>query len=698
MNERLQEMREQVRRLEQGAQRCDAPDVLAECEAEGLSWMQRSARLTRRMCEVEASHARIEPDEKIVFWRAVRQVPPIYSPQDWAQISARHTLHELGPISNICADWGQVLSQGLLGRRQVAEATRSRRASDPQAVEFLDSALETIDAALALAAAYAAEARRQGRADLAVILERVPAQPARTFHEALQSLRLCHAVVWLGGHYHVGLGRLDQYLMPYLKSDLDTGRLTLETAEELLAEFFISLNKDSDLYPGVQQGDNGQTVTLGGVKPDGACAVNELTWMALSASCDVAMIDPKINLRITPQTDLKLLTLAAELTRKGLGFPQYANDEVVIPGLVAHGYELEDARNYTVAACWEFIIPGKGMEIVNIGAVSLPYAVDSSIRAALAAGEGFEQILQRTGENIRIQVAGLAQAYENLLLPPAPYYSVVMDGCLESGRDLSQGLKYNNFGIHGAASANAADALAAVKRLVYDTAEIQGCDLLAALQSDYLDDEPLRYKLAEQAPKVGNADDQADEMLHALFDAFAEACEQYGRTSRQGILRPGTGSAMYYLWLARGHAGMREPVVEATADGRRKGDPFSANLAPAPGAPIAGPLSILQSFSEIDYRRVCNGGPVTLELSDTVFRNPEALEKVALLVRAFASLGCQQMQLNSLNIQTLLDAKEHPEQHRNLIVRVWGWSGYFCELSPEYQEHILSRHMHQLER
>ncbi len=200
-------------------------------------------------------------------------------------------------------------------------------------------------------------------------------------------------MVWLGGHYHVGLGRLDQYLMPYLQSDLDAGRLTLEAAEELLAEFFISLNKDSDLYPGVQQGDNGQTVTLGGVKPDGACAVNELTWMALRVSCDVAMIDPKINLRITPQTDLELLTLAAELTRKGLGFPQYANDEVVIPGLVAHGYELEDARNYTVAACWEFIIPGKGMEIVNIGAVSLPYAVDSSIRAALAAGEDFEHIL-----------------------------------------------------------------------------------------------------------------------------------------------------------------------------------------------------------------------------------------------------------------------------------------------------------------
>ena len=376
MNERLQGLRERVRAREHQNQRCEPPDVLAECEAEGLSWMQRSARLVRRMCEAEAAHARIEPGEQIAFWRATRQVPPIYSPQDWARLSAGRTLHELGPISNICADWGQILSQGLLGRRQMAEETRRRLADDPQAVEFLDCAIETIDAVLGLASPMppkpAAWVVRTWPPSWSVSRR----NPARGFHEALQALRLCHAAVWLGGHYHVGLGRLDQYLMPYLQSDLDAGRLTLESAYELLAEFFISLNKDSDLYPGVQQGDNGQTVTLGGVTPDGSCAVNELTWMALRVSCDVAMIDPKINLRIDPQTDLELLTLAAELTRKGLGFPQYANDEVVIPGLVAHGYDLEDARDYTVAACWEFIIPGKGMEIVNIGAVSFPSAVD----------------------------------------------------------------------------------------------------------------------------------------------------------------------------------------------------------------------------------------------------------------------------------------------------------------------------------
>jgi formate C-acetyltransferase len=266
-----------------------------------------------------------------------------------------------------------------------------------------------------------------------------------------------------------------------------------------------------------------------------------------------------------------------------------------------------------------------------------------------------------------------------------------MNGCLERGKDLSQGAKYNNFGIHGAGSANAADALAAMQQFVFTEKSVKAADLLAALDANYAGYEPLRALLAEQGPKTGNDDDRADDLLRRLFDALADACEQYGRTGRGGILRPGTGSAMYYIWLAQGHAGMREPAVGATAEGRRQGEPFSANLAPAQGVRARGPLSLLQTYAKLDYRRICNGGPITLELSDSVFRNDEGLAKVAMLVRTFAQLGCQQFQLNSLNLDTLLDARAHPERHKNLIVRVWGWSGYFCELSPEYQEHIINR-------
>ena len=246
----------------------------------------------------------------------------IYSPEDWERLTAGRTLHELGPDQQYLCGLELAAGARLVGTETSCHGDSvSGWRMTLKAVEFLDSAIEIMEAVMELAARYASQARALGRDDLAEILEKVPAQPARTFHEALQSLRLCHSVVWLGGNYHVGLGRFDQYMWPYLESDLAAGRLSIEAAENLLAEFFISLNKDSDLYPGVQQGDNGQTLTLGGVTPDGDSAVNGLTHMVLRVARDVAMIDPKINLRISAQTDLDLLSLATELTRIGLGFP-----------------------------------------------------------------------------------------------------------------------------------------------------------------------------------------------------------------------------------------------------------------------------------------------------------------------------------------------------------------------------------------
>lgn len=688
----LSVLRDRVRLKAHSEYRQEAPPVLwQEFDREDLSWTKRNARLLVRM--LEAERVVIEPAERIVFTRTVPSVPLVYSPVEWGEKFAAGSAHELGPISNICADWGMALSQGLLGRRQQAQESLRIHGDDPESGEFLETAVECINAILAFAERYAVEAEACGRSDISECLRWVPANPPRTFREALQALRLLHGAVWLSGHYHVGLGRFDQYMLPYLRADLQSGRLDISAAEDLLGEFFISLNKDSDLYPGVQQGDNGQSLMLGGVTRSGECAVNELTSMVLRVARDVSMIDPKINLRVTADTDLALLELAAELTRKGLGFPQYANDDVVIPALVAHGYELEDARDYTVAACWEFIIPGKGMEIVNVGAISFPAAVNQAIVAGLKAGDDMEGILARSKENISAQVTRIVETKRNIILPPAPYYSVLMTDCLESGRDLSCGARYNNFGIHGACSSNAADALAAVDTFVFVEKRVSPTDLVTALETDYADRDEIR-EMMDSGPKVGNDHDGADDMLTFLFDAFADACEAVPDNGRGGIVRPGTGSAMYYVWLARGHDGMSEPMVGATADGRHAGEFFSSSLAPSPGVRIRGPFSVLQSYAKLDYRRICNGGPITMELSDAVFRDKESIHKVALLIRAFAQLGCQELQLNTLNVETLHDAKKHPEKHRNLIVRVWGWSGYFCELAPEYQDHVIQRHMH----
>ena len=221
-----------------------------------------------------------------------------------------------------------------------------------------------------------------------------------------------------------------------------------------------------------------------------------------------------------------------------------------------------------------------------------------------------------------------------------------------------------------------------------------GGELLEALSADFVGHEALRRRLAEESPRVGLNEPFVDGLLVQLYDWLADACE--AERERGLIVRPGTGTAMYYLWLARGRADgpLPEPVVGATADGRHQGDPFGANLAPTPGTPLRGPISVLQSYAKIDYGRICNGGPITLELSDSVFRSEGSIGKVAQLVHTFAQLGGQQLQLNALSASQLLDAKAHPEEHRDLIVRVWGWSGYFCELSPEYQDHVISRHLY----
>ncbi len=695
MNERVTGLRTRTRAGHFSQYRQPAsPELIAECDREGLSWPMRMARLTRRMCEAE--QVVVEPDERIVFTRTLPTVPAVYAAEDLAAMTEGRTLHEGGIVNNVCADWGMAIGEGLLGRRRVALETRARALAvgDDEAVEFSEAAIEAIDAVLALAGRYAAEARRIGNEDVAATLERVPAERPRTFHEALQSLRFLQAMVWLSGHHHVGLGRLDQYLWPYLAADAEAGRLDEDAAEDLLAEFFIALNRDSDLYPGIQQGDNGQSMTLGGVTPAGRSAINPLTWMALRVARDVGLIDPKVNLRISADTDQALLELGTELTRKGLGFPQYANDDVVIPALASHGYDLEDARDYTVAACWEFIIPGRGMDVGNIGAVSFPAAADTAIREGLAAGASFEDILSRIEVQVARQVRERTEPYERLLWAPAPWYSVLMTDALEKGVDHGRGAKYRNLGIHGAAAASAADSLAAVQRHVFGIGDVAADELLEALAVDFVDHEALRRRLAEESPRVGLNEPLVDGLLCRLYDWLADACD--AEHERGLIVRPGTGTAMYYLWLARGRADapLPEPVVGATADGRHSGDPFGANLAPTPGTPLRGPISVLQSYAKIDYGRICNGGPITLELSDSVFRSEGSIGKVAQLVHTFAQLGGQQLQLNALSASQLMDAKAHPEEHRDLIVRVWGWSGYFCELSPEYQDHVISRHLY----
>jgi pyruvate-formate lyase len=626
----------------------------------------------------------IFPEEKLVFMRTVPQIPELFTKEEWVRIKKEHYIHELGRVCNISSNYSYTIEVGLEQRRiEVLEslAIKSEH-GDEQGVTFLRAVLQAIDDIEKLVDRYAKLAQKLGREDICRILTRIPRKGAQTFQEALQFFRILHFCLWVSGNYHNTVGRFDQYMLKYLINDLNSGELNYNSAFELLEEFFISFNKDSDLYPGMQQGDNGQSLMLGGIDENGNEAFNMLSEMCLKASLELKLIDPKINLRVTKNTPIKIYDLGTELTKQGLGFPQYSNDEIVIPGLLSKGYQLKHARDYVVAACWEFIIPGYGMDIPNIAALSFAKVIDTSMKKHLETSKDFDSFMNGVKQEMREELDKILSVLSNIYTEPAPLQSLLMNSCIEKARDISVSGKYKNYGIHGTGISTAVDSLAAIKKFVFEKKLVSADQIIKAIENNFEEADDLWMKLRFDAPKLGNDDDFADQIVVELLDLFSELTIIL-KNEHDGCFRPGSGSAMYYLWHVKD--------IGASADGRKKGEPLSANFSPGLNVKVKGPLSTILSFSKPDMKKIMNGGPLTLELHDTVFRNPESIRKVSNLVKSYMDLGGLQLQINAVNQEKLLDAKEHPELYKSLIVRVWGWSGYFTELDEVYQDHIIQR-------
>lgn len=686
MRERIKRMRQFFvtdKRQREQWQEAEDPYLLARDFArENVPDVDRAAR--RLIYVLDKERPVLFPEERIVFSRTVVTIPELFTEEEMEQLRAEHWIHEKGDVCNINVDYSRLMKKGLVPELEELEVRRAEfvQAGEADKAHYLELEIQILKAVLSLADRYLELARRTGHAEAARLLERVPAQPPRDFAEALQMFRILHFVLWCGRNYHNTVGRFDQYMFPYLQKDLEEGRCSREDALELLEEFFLTFNRDSDLYPGMQQGDNGQSMVLGGLNEDGTDSYNLLSQLCLEASLELKVIDPKINLRVHSKTPLETYVLGTQLTKQGLGFPQYSNDDVVIPGLMELGYGRTDAYNYVVAACWEFIIPGKAMDIPNIEALSFVRAVDRAVKERLEKCEDYGAFEEAVRENIRSQADELCEKVKNVYLFPAPFVSLMMEGCGENGRDVSGGCRYNNYGLHGTGVATAADSLAAVKKYVFEERSVTPGELIQALKDDFQGHELLCNKLRYEAPKMGNHIESVDSIASMLLSSFADALKGK-KNDRGGIFRGGTGSAMYYIWHAK--------ETGATPDGRHAGEGFGANFSPSLFSKCSGPVSIIQSFARPELRRVINGGPLTLELHDTVFRTEESIRKVAMLVKSFMDMGGHQLQLNAVNRETMLDAQKHPENYRNLIVRVWGWSGYFVELDKEYQDHIIQR-------
>lgn len=657
----------------------DEYELARQFEKQGLSDVERSVRRLEYVLEQE--EAIVFQDERIALLRTVPVNYEIFTKEEWEKIRQDHYIHEQGKVCNINPDYRRLLDVGFDRKRQEIREKEICYKEDAKKLEKLMAFERVLNAVESFAAKYRKKAQMEGNTEVAEMFRRIPAKKPESFQEALQFLRLLHYCLWCSFNYHNTFGRFDQYMYPYYKADIDAGRIDREEALELLEEFFICCNKDSDLYPGMQQGDNGQSMVLGGLNPDGSESFNELSELCLQASLELKLIDPKINLRVNKNTPLSVYEMGTRLTKQGLGFPQYSNDDVVIPGLKRWGYEEKDACNYAVAACWEFIIPGCGMDIPNINGLSFVSCLSDVLKDLPECAE-FEEFLMKVKEQIFRKAKELCGGVKNLYMEPAPLMSLMMESCLEEATDISAGNRYNNFGFHGNGLSTAVDSLAAIRKYVYQDKMFDAKELLKMLEEDFKGYENIQNMLRYEAPKMGNNDDEVDDLAVKLLDWFADALEGE-KNERGGIFRAGTGSAMYYVWQSR--------EERATPDGRSRGEEFACNYSPSLFTRLEGPISIIQSFAKPHLYRVANGGPLTIELHDTLFRNEDSVRKVELFVKSFIDMGGHQMQINAVNRDTMQDAKEHPERHKNLIVRVWGWSGYFVELDEVYQNQIIKR-------
>ena len=613
--------------------------------------------------------------ERIGFNRYASDLPVYTRPEDgylsgWS-------------FGNLTPNYSRIMSTGL---DAVLEEIREKiRTMSAEHTEFLRALEMTVTAALDLADRYR-EAAKESHPELYEALGQVPHRKAENFYQACVFLKFIIYTLRCNANTHLTLGLFDRYMYPYYCASVQAGE-SREDLLDILEEFFVSINFDTDLYQGMQQGDNGQSMVLGGYDENGKDAYNELSGLCMKASLELNLIDPKINLRVNKDTPFSRYLLGTEMTRQGLGFPQYSNDDVVIPGLIRLGYAPEDAVRYTVAACWEFIIPDCGADIPNFITMNFPKVVEETMRNELLSCRTYDELWEKTKQAICTECDALmATANANSKIStcshPSPYLSLYIDGCLEQGKDFSEApAKYNNYGCHGAGLSNAVDALTAVKKAVFEDGVVSKEELLRALECNFEGHEHTRNILLN-CPKMGNNEQEADEIANAVMQVFSDYLN--GKPNdRGGVFRAGTGSAMEYLLSAA--------KVPATADGRKAYEPYASSFSPSVTAKLNGPLSVIQSFTKFDMKRIINGGPLTIEIHDTTFRNADGVEKVAKLVQLFIERGGHQLQINSINRERLLDAQKHPEKYPNLIVRVWGWSGYFNELDPAYQDHIIRR-------
>ncbi len=622
----------------------------------------------------------------------------------------------------------KIYAQGMLGfEDEIARALAALDlVGDPEAYakrEELTAMEIACDAAIVFAERHADLAERKAGEErddvrrgellrIAEVCRHVPAHAPRDLHEALQAYWFCHlgVITELNGWDAFNPGHLDQHLLPFYRRGLADGTLTEAGARELLECFFVKFNNHpAPPKVGVTAQESGTytdfaNVNLGGLLRDGGDGSNEVTHILLDIVDEMHLLQPSSNLQLARATPDDVLAHALRVVRKGYGFPSLFNADVVVAEQLRQGKTVEDARAGGCSGCVEVGAFGKEAYVLtgyfNLAKVlelALHDGVDPRTGARLgpatgaaASFTGFDTLFAAFETQLRhlvdVKIAG-NRMIEKLYAAemPAPFLSVLIDDCVANGRDYnSGGARYNNTFIQAVGIGTVTDSLAALRTLVFDDRALALPELVGALDRDFAGGEPLRACLVNRMPKYGNDDEAADDLMVRVFEAAFAAID--GRpTANGGTYRLEMLPTTCHVYFGS--------VCGATPDGRRAGAPLSEGISPVQGADRRGPTAVFASAAKMDHVRT-GGTLLNMKFTPEVLAGEEGISRLAHLVRGYFGAGGHHVQFNVVSAETLRRAQAEPEAHRGLIVRVAGYSDYFCDLGEALQDEIISRTEH----
>jgi len=623
-------------------------------------------------------------------------------------------------IGHFTMDHPRILQSGLAG--VIADARSRCDALSPaqqkgEKGHFYESVIRSAEGAVAFANRYAAlardlagkaatSARREELLEIARVCERVPEHPARTFHEAVQSVYFIHLIAQIeSGGNSISLGRIDQILQPYYEADLAAGRITPDRARELLALLFLKTNEiwnvlEEAFIPGGEgtEGKTTQNVTVGGMDAAGNDATNALSVIGLDAFADIRTVQPNFGVRLCAGSPEPFILQAARYAKDAVPL-HFFNDEAIISSLVKAGHTLEDARNYGVVGCLEPSAQGKSFcstfAVQFNGIKCLEFALSNGIDNIFGYPAGLEtgdpadftsfddiwraydrQVTHFLGQMTR-GMAALDQAIAELV--PSPFASAMIDGPLQSGRDLTAGgAIYNATGVQLMGFANVADSFSAMKKAVFHDRACTMADLAAWLSADWQDAESRRLFFLKKMPKYGNDDNVADAMAAKVLAHFCDRVTAHCNF-RGGLFWPGVFSVGFHLAFGS--------FTGATPDGRNAGDILGNGITPANGQAVKGPTAVMNSVTKLPLAMATNGVNLNMRFSGKRL-DPAILVS---LIRGYFRKGGIQVQFNMIDTEILRDAQAHPERYQDLVIRISGYSVTFVDLSDTAQNEIVQR-------